>query len=329
VLINSIQQPQSGQHRQPSFFALNTPLEDNLLLNVLHACYSKHGTADEIIHIAHKQSQKKGVSRQLNILVSDDNATNRIVMQRMLDKLGHRHTIVDGGEKALLALEKDNFDAVIIDKNMPDMGGLEVYQAYCFANDGIAPVEFAILTADATEEAKASCEAAGVKHFLTKPVSLVRLTETLSDMYDATSESGNQPDGELKTEHDNLESSETFDEEEFDRLAELADGDASFISEIVENFVEDTNKNIRGLEAAVARGDWPGFRDLAHALKGSSLYLGLTQLAQLAKDAQNISQQDFRDRGISNVVTIRKAADSAILSLNNKIAEKPVNKQAS
>jgi len=329
VLINPIQQPQKGLHKQQSFFVLNTPLEDNLLLNVLHACYSKHGTADEIIHFAHKQSQKKGVSRQLNILVSDDNATNRIVMQRMLDKLGHRHTIVDGGEAALLALEKDKFDAVIIDKNMPDMGGLEVYQAYCFANDGVAPVEFAILTADATEEAKASCEAAGIKHFLTKPVSLVRLTETLSDMYDATSEPDDQPDIALKPEHDIIESSETFNEEEFDRLADLADGDVSFINEIVENFIEDTNKNIRGLESSIARGDWPGFRDLAHALKGSSLYLGLTQLAQLAKDAQNISQQDFRDRGISIVVTLRKAADSAILMLHNKMADKPGNKVAS
>jgi two-component system sensor histidine kinase RpfC len=329
VLINSIQQPQQGQHKQQSFFVLNTPMEDNLLLNVLHACYSKHGTADDIVHFAHKQSQKKGVSRQLNILVSDDNATNRIVMQRMLDKLGHRHTIVDGGEAALLALEKDKFDAVIIDKNMPDMGGLEVYQAYCFANDGVAPVGFAILTADATEDAKASCEAAGIKHFLTKPVSLARLTETLSDMYDATSEPGDQPDIALKPEHDIIESSETFNEEEFDKLADLSDGDVSFISDIVENFVEDTNKNIRGLESAVARGDWPGFRDLAHALKGSSLYLGLTQLAQLAKDAQNISQQDFRDRGISNVVTLRKAADSAILMLHNKMTDKPVNKAAS
>jgi two-component system sensor histidine kinase RpfC len=329
VLINAGHQSQPVQHKQQSCFVLNTPLEDNLLLNVLHACYSKHGTADDIIHFAHKQSQKKGVIRQLNILVSDDNATNRLVMQRMLDKLGHRHTIVDGGEAALLALEKNKFDAVIIDKNMPDMGGLDVYQAYCFANDGVAPVEFAILTADATEEARASCEAAGIKHFLTKPVSLVRLTETLSDMYEATSESDNQPETAHNPESDNLESSGTFDEDEFDRLADLADGDISFVSEIVENFIEDTNKNIRGLESAVARGDWPGFRDLAHALKGSSLYLGLTQLAQLAKEAQNISQQDFRDRGISNVVTIRKAADVAILMLHNKMTEKPANQEAS
>jgi len=329
VLINAGHQSQPVQHKQQSCFVLNTPLEDNLLLNVLHACYSKHGTADDIIHFAHKQSQKKGVIRQLNILVSDDNATNRLVMQRMLDKLGHRHTIVDGGEAALLALEKNKFDAVIIDKNMPDMGGLDVYQAYCFANDGVAPVEFAILTADATEEARASCEAAGIKHFLTKPVSLIRLTETLSDMYEATSESDDKPETAHNPESDNLESSGTFDEEEFDRLADLADGDISFVSEIVENFIEDTNKNIRGLESAVARGDWPGFRDLAHALKGSSLYLGLTQLAQLAKEAQNISQQDFRDRGISNVVTIRKAADVAILMLHNKMTEKPANQEAS
>ena len=329
VLINSSQQPQPGQHKRQSFFVLNTPLEDNLLLNVLHACYSKHGTADEIIHFAHKQSQKKGVSRQLNILVSDDNATNRIVMQRMLDKLGHRHTIVDGGEAALLALEKDKYDAVIIDKNMPDMGGVEVYQAYCFAHDGVAPVEFAILTADATEEARSSCEAAGIKHFLTKPVSLARLTETLSDMYDEIPESGNQPEIAPNQDPDSIESPVTFDEEEFDRLGDLADGDISFISEIVENFINDTNKNIRGLESAVAKGDWSGFRDLAHALKGSSLYLGLTQLAQLAKDAQNISQQDFRDRGISNVITIRKALDSAIILLQNKLAENPANKPVS
>ena len=82
-------------------------------------------------------------------------------------------------------------------------------------------------------------------------------------MYDVTSESGNQPETALNSEPDNLESSGTFDEEEFDKLAELADGDVSFISGIVENFVlEDTNKNIRGLESAVARGDWPGFRIL-------------------------------------------------------------------
>lgn len=298
---------------------LHSPLEDHLLVNVLHACYSKHGTEEEIVRLTHKEIQTRQVTRQLNILVSDDNATNRIVMQRMLDKLGHRHTIVDGGEAALHALENNHFDAVIIDKNMPDMGGVEVFQAYSFAHGTNHPVEFAILTADATEEARTSCEAAGIRHFLTKPVSLDRLTESLSTMCGST---GDQPTTTAASPPEQVESGKgdnVFNESEFDKLSDLAEDDASFIREIVSNFIQETNKNIRGLESAVSRGDWLEFRDLSHALKGSALYLGLTQLSELARNAQNVSLQDFRTNGVAVVVTIRKAADTAIELINSKL----------
>jgi two-component system sensor histidine kinase RpfC len=329
VLINPDHQSYFSQNDHQSHYVVKTPLQDTLLLNVLHACYSKHGTEDEVVHFAHNQLQENRIGQHLNVLVSDDNAINRIVMQRMLDKLGHRHTIVNGGEAALLALEKDKFDAVIIDKNMPDMGGVDVYQAYCFAHSGVAPVEFAILTADATEEAKASCAAAGITHFLTKPVSLIRLRDILSDMCGSSSKTSYQPEPAPDPELDYLESAENFDEAEFDNLAKLSSGDFSFIREVVDNFINDTNKNLRDLEAAVAKGDWFTFRDLAHALKGSARYLGLTHIAELAKDAQNISQQDFKDIAISNVVTIRKAADAAFVLLHNKLADYQVKKAAS
>jgi two-component system, sensor histidine kinase RpfC len=329
VLVNNKEHSQESPATRPSLFILDTPLQENLLLNVLHACYSRHGTEDEIVHFAHKQSRVHRLDRKLNILVSDDNATNRIVMQRMLDKLGHQHTIVNGGEAALLALENEKFDAVIIDKNMPDMGGVEVFQAYCFAHGGEPPVEFAILTADATEEARSSCEAAGIRHFLTKPVSLVRLTETLSDMC------GSLPEASTPVETSPVETTgqplsvEIFNEAEFDKLAELAGSDYSFVRDLIENFVDDTNKNIRGMESAVAKGDWPAFRDLAHALKGSSLYLGLNQLAELARNAQDGSLQEFKDEGVNQVVAIRKAADSANALIQNKLADHPERKTAS
>jgi two-component system sensor histidine kinase RpfC len=321
VLLNSAQKLDLQQHKRKSLFALNTPLEQNLLLNVLHACYSNHGTEDEIVHFANAQSRATRVDRRLNVLVSDDNVTNRIVLQRMLDRLGHRHTIVSGGEATLLALENETFDAVIIDKNMPDMGGLEVYQAYCFAHGGASPVEFAILTADATAEAKANCTAAGINHFLTKPVSLTRLIEILSDMCGATPEPGKKSKPLLDATPDYIESAEIFDEAEFNKLAEIAGNDFSFLREVVNNFVDDTNKNIRGLEAAVAKNDWLGFCDLAHAVKGSSRYLGLTQIFLLAKEAQSLSQKDFKDRGIGSIVAIRKAADAAFMLLNKRLTD--------
>jgi two-component system sensor histidine kinase RpfC len=329
VIINNGEGYQTIKPGHPSLFILHSPLEDNKLLNVLHASYSKHGTEDEIVHFARKQLQEQRVDRRLNVLVSDDNATNRIVMQRMLDKLGHSHTIVNGGEAALLALERNRFDAVIIDKNMPDMGGVEVFQAYCFAHSGTAPVEFAILTADATEDARASCEAAGIKHFLTKPVSLARLAETLSDMCGSASVTCHNQEHSPSKVNLPAETDDIIDEVAFNKLAELAGSDHSFMREIVDNFIVDTNKNIRDMEITVAKGDWLGFRDLAHGLKGSSLYLGLTHLAVLSKEAQDISQQDFRDRGINMIIAIRKAADSAFDLISSKLSDHPNSKVAS
>ncbi len=308
---------------------LHSPLEDQLLINVLHACYSKHGTEEEIVHLDRKQLQTKQIDRQLNILVSDDNATNRIVMQRMLDKLGHRHTIVDGGEAALMALENDHFDAVIIDMNMPDMSGVEVFQAYSFAYCGDSPVEFAILTADATSEARDVCATAGIRHFLTKPVSLARLTEVLSDMCGGKPDSGSPSETTIISPTETAETGEVLDEREFAKLTELGGSDESFIHEIITNFITDTNRNLRELESAVAHGEWLVFRDLAHALKGSALYLGLTQLATLSRDAQDVTQQEFRDSGADIVVSLRKAADTAFELITRKLPSNPESRAAS
>jgi two-component system sensor histidine kinase RpfC len=328
VLLGCGMQIQAFQHIRQAVFVLDTPLENNHLLNVLHACYSKHGTEDDIIHFAHKQSLGKRLGQGLNILVADDNSINRLVMQRMLDKLGHRSTIVNGGEVALRALENDDFDAVIVDKNMPDMGGIEVYQTYCLAHGGDTPVQFAILTADATEEAKSNCAVAGIKHFLTKPISLVRLTEMLSDI--CSSNSGNESRTELEIDfsQENSHSIEIFDEAEFEKLLELSSGDLTFIRDVINNFIDDTYENLQRLEAAVARGDWIGFRDLAHALKGSARYLGLTQIADLAKDMQNMPEQEFKHKGIGNIIGLGKAADAAFEILQDRLSRFPTEKAA-
>ena len=326
IIIDSERKFRSSQHDRQSLFVIDSPMENNLLLNALHACYSRHGTEEEIVHFAHQQSRAKNVDRRLNILVSDDNSINRIVMQRMLDKLGHRHTIVSGGEAALLALEKDNFDAVFLDKNMPDMGGIEVFQAFRLAHAGNSPVEFAILTADATEDARNDCTSAGIRHFLTKPVSLDRLTEALSNMCGSTSDVRNQFEVALNSAPALTLSQEILDEAEFEKLSELSGGNSSFLRELVDNFIDDTNRNLRALEVAVAKRDRPSFCDVAHALKGSARYLGLTQIAELAKDAQNISEEDFRNKGTGTVVLIKKAVDAAGRLLSAKLTNQRTGK---
>ena len=323
IVIQKDTTPDLAKLAEDRLFVLEKPLEQNTLFNALHACYSKHGIGDDIIDFAHAQKHAKPAGLQLNVLVGDDNATNRIVLQRMLEKLGHRYTIVDGGEAVLRALEEDKYDAVITDKNMPDMGGLEVYQAYCFAHGGKSPTKFAILTADATEESRASCAAAGIEFFLTKPVSLSKFAETLAEM--CGTDDTSRVDEEAVNTRENIpaENAGTFDPSEFDKLVDLSGGDIGFIRDIVNNFISDTNENIRQLETAISRHDWLTFRDKAHALKGSSLYLGLTRLAELGKELQDIEQGDFEKNGIERVIETRKAADAAFKVLRAKLDQYP------
>ncbi len=297
---------------------LTSPLDSRILFNTLHAAYSKHGTEEDILHIAHHQTKKPDNLPVLNILIADDNATNRIVLERMLEKLGHRCTVVKGGEEALLRLENSQFDAVIIDKNMPDLGGIEAYQAYCLANGGDPLVKFIILTADATEECRRSCMAAGIDYFLTKPVSLAKLRETLVSIKindegfrkpDQVQEDRTEPDGELTP---------LVDEAAFDNLLSLIDNNNNFITEMINNFRTDAHQDIQGMEKAVAGREWQLFRDYAHALKGAAMYMGLSRLVQLSLDAQNIERDDFHRNGVARVITIRDAVYEAIRELRAK-----------
>jgi two-component system sensor histidine kinase RpfC len=62
----------------------------------------------------------------MQILVADDHEANRMVLQRLLQKAGHRVLCVDGGEAVLDALADSEFDAVIVDLHMPGMSGLDM-----------------------------------------------------------------------------------------------------------------------------------------------------------------------------------------------------------
>jgi two-component system sensor histidine kinase RpfC len=303
-------------------YVLNPESDKNILLNTLHASYSRHSTEEDIVHIAHHQVRAQTGSRTLEILVADDNATNRMVVQRMLEKLGHQCTVVDGGTAALEQLEEAHYDAVIIDKNMPDLGGVETYQAYSLAHGGNPPVEFIALTADATAESREACRSAGIELFMTKPVSLVKLQETLAAVRATgqalTPESTADREPAKPPNAQDAAALPVINETEFEGLVRLAGGDPAFITDLIRNFETDAGNDIRGLEAAVASQDLLQFRDFAHALKGGALYLGLSELARLSLEAEQTEADAFRCTGVACVQAMQRAADAAIRALHDR-----------
>jgi len=324
VLIGAEKYPPELRDREHDYlFALNSPVDKRVLFNTLHACYSRHSTEDDVIHIARQQIREQRLFTPLNVLIGDDNATNRLVLQRMLNKMGYQCTSVSGGEAVLMALENSQYDVAIVDKNMPDMGGVDAFTTYSMAHGGQPPTQFVILTADATAESRDTCMAAGIQYFLTKPVSLVKLQE----IFDRIISAGQEVEQKYEVVDNQAKEPSMFpvaaavvvDDEELEKLKLLAGDDGNFMHDIIGNFENDAKRDIRGLELAVASRDWLAFRDSAHALKGTAMYLGFHQLTELMIEAQVMGQEAFESNGISQTQTIQQATDTALQVLRDKL----------
>jgi len=320
VLLNSEQYPPAISELQlERLYMLESDTDKRILFNTLHACYSRRCTEDDVLHIASRQAIGQHTSRALNILVADDNATNLIVIKRMLEKMGHSCTTVSDGEDALKELENTDYDVVFLDRNMPTLGGIETYQAYCLANGGNDDVDFVILTADATDECRRTCSEAGIELFLTKPLSMTTLQNTLASLN--RTEQKTLKMSPIEPGPRVLDKAELpiLNEEQFEELSQLSGDSPDFILEMIQNFEADASKDFKHLESAVANHDWAAFRDAAHALKGCALYLGLSRLAQLCLDNQDVSKGDFDAYGIVQLRTIRHTLDDSIQSLHEKV----------
>lgn len=121
---------------------------------------------------SNKSNMDSTVASHLDILLVEDNSTNRKVMKRILEKFGLECDMAEDGSQGLDAMAKKQYDLVLMDLQMPVMGGLEATQARrAFEEQSKAKHMLIIaLTADAMPQDKEKCIAAGMDDYLPKPI---------------------------------------------------------------------------------------------------------------------------------------------------------------
>ncbi len=115
--------------------------------------------------------------RKLRVLLGEDHLVNRIVAARMLERLGHSVATAQDGREVLAMLEDETFDVVLMDIQMPVMGGFETVAAIRSLHR--APIILIALTAHAMKGDRERCLAAGFDEYLSKPISSEDLREAL------------------------------------------------------------------------------------------------------------------------------------------------------
>jgi two-component system, sensor histidine kinase RpfC len=244
-------------------------------------------------------------SARRRILVAEDNRINQRVITQMLHRGGHAVTVVENGEEALDALAEDQFDLVLMDLNMPVLGGLDAIKLHRFATGGRNDPPFVALTADATEETRRAGEDAGIDAYLVKPVNvdeLLPLVERLT--WAAPSRPRARPARAPLAPAAGAGAPPVLDPMLLGRLRQLDDQD-DFVAGLIKDFIVDAEELIAELDRASLAGDATAFRDRAHALRSSAAHIGASALFDLCLDWRGIGSAELAERGPACLTQLR------------------------
>ncbi|MGA0530746.1 ATP-binding protein [Hansschlegelia sp. KR7-227] len=258
-------------------------------------------------------------ARRLSILVAEDNRTNQKVISKVLERAGHEVRLADNGELALDALTERAFDLVLMDVNMPVLDGIECTKLYRFASIGKKRVPIVALTADATPEARARCEEAGMDACLHKPIEpdrLIAIIDEIVGLGNLPSEAPAQPgdtDAEIAAEvvdddivaniskHPGFRPARraVVDRRTLQELEEL--GGRDFVNDLVAEFIGDAALVLRALHEAVDRGEPAVFRDQAHALRSGAANIGARGMYEICLSLRNLDAHALAQEGAEHV----------------------------
>jgi len=225
----------------------------------------------------------KARGRPLRILVADDQPANRTVLTRILERAGHKVQQANNGEEALDQLETDNIDLAIVDMHMPQLSGLDVLRQLRYMQAGASrrtPV--IVLSADATAQAARDAEEAGAPAFLTKPVMVARLLETIADLITPARLPMVRPLTDIARP--------SINPAVLEELAGMQLGE-TFLREFVEQCIKDASECLAELRRQGNSRAWGDVRETAHALKGIAENLGAQLVAERCQQLMRASDE--------------------------------------
>jgi len=230
-----------------------------------------------------------GPRRHVTILVADDNAVNLKVACGMLQRLGYDTVTAADGLEAVTEIagalaEGRSFGAVLMDLHMPRMDGIEA-AGVIRQRFGVTAPPVIALTADASAEDRERCAAAGMDDYLTKPLQVAALAQSLERYAGGdTLAVPRTPPVEAEAAAvaaPGLSAGELLDCSRLEQLREM-DGGLDTARAIVDMFMAEAPAQIKALADAHARGDAAVVRELAHSLRGAGGNLGTVALADVS-----------------------------------------------
>jgi CheY-like chemotaxis protein len=212
--------------------------------------------------------------KPLQILLAEDNEVNQKVAVRMLEKLGHEVHLCGNGRQTLELLERQSFDLVFMDVQMPELDGIQVTQRVRKKEQNSGRhLPIVAMTAHAMMGDRERCLASGMDDYVSKPIQAEELCRVVNALHERNATVAKKPpEMEYSGPPIDLEAA----------LARL-DGDRALFSEVGAMFIQDSFRQLAELRNAIDQADADKLTRTAHALKGSLGYFEAVPACAAAK----------------------------------------------
>jgi PAS domain S-box-containing protein len=210
--------------------------------------------------------------RLLRILIAEDNVVNQRVAAGLLRRRGHSVSVVMNGREAVDTLEREKFDIVLMDVQMPVLGGFEATaEIRAREKQRGGRTRIVAMTAHAMNGDRERCIAAGMDGYVSKPID--------SQLLCAAVESAIEPPAASPSAVDS------------DALLERLGGDEDLLSDVIRVFIADCPARLAAVKAAIDARDGDLIRAAAHAIKGAAGNLSAVGLFDAAATLERLGAE--------------------------------------
>ena len=243
------------------------------------------------------------------VLVAEDNLVNQTLTVRMLERLGYHPEVVSNGQEALEALEAGVYAAIVMDCQMPELDGYETTRIIRERERAASPpssppilhssftiphfpphIPIIALTANAMQEDRDRCRAAGMDDYLSKPIKTRQLGEVLGRWVHTPPPADAQ--AESPADYHDGPAGESFDA---DRMLANIGGDPDLFKQLLHLFLERYPILLHDIREAVLTRDGEKLEYAAHALKGTAGTLCAPDVESIADQLETVGR--LRDLG--------------------------------
>lgn len=255
---------------------ISKPIKKNELFNVLVKVLTNSAISFGREHTENKLDKKLAEKLPLKILVAEDNLINQKLAVRLLQQMGYTSDVASNGLEVLEALNRQHYEIVFMDIQMPEMDGLEATKHILKNRKLELRPKIIAMTANVMQGDREICLEAGMNDYIGKPILIEEVQKALIKW-----------GKEIRAEREmrKMKFSKSFlDMDVVNGLKEI--GDKGFVDDMVKLYIDQSVDLINSIRENSAKSNFERVFLDTHSLKGSSLNLGAREIAELCRQIE-------------------------------------------